>query len=54
MRLDIRRILADSQQRRRLFIGVIIATQAREGIEVTPEQALAAYEKARREKERGL
>jgi hypothetical protein len=42
-RYDIRAILADPAQRKRLMVGVIIATQAREGIATTYEQAEAAY-----------
>ena len=48
-RIDIRAILADEGQRRKLMVGVIIATQAREGIETTLEQAEAAYDKVRNE-----
>ena len=44
-RLNVRAILADPAQRRRLIVGVIIATQAREGIGTTPEQAGAAYDR---------
>jgi hypothetical protein len=42
-------LLADPVKRKRLMVRVIIAIQAREGIETTPEQAEAAYEKVRRE-----
>lgn len=45
-RYDIRAILADPVKRKRLLIGVIVATQAREGIVTIPEQAEIAYEKA--------
>lgn len=38
--------------RRRLMVGVIVATQAREGITTTQAQAEAAYDKVRREKSR--
>lgn len=44
-RIDIKAILADPQLRRRLMIPVIIATQAREGIETSYEQAAAAYDR---------
>ena len=44
-RLNVRAILADPAQRRRLIVGVIIATQAREGIDTTPEEAGAAYDR---------
>lgn len=45
MRIDIREILSDARARRRLFISVIIATQAREGIVTTRDQAANAYDK---------
>ena len=48
-RVDIRAILADPQQRRELFIRVIIAIQAREGIVTTREQAEQAYDTVRAE-----
>jgi hypothetical protein len=44
-RVDIKAILADPEQRRRLMVGVIVATQAREGIETTAEQAAEAYDR---------
>ena len=44
-RLNVRAILADPAQRRRLIVSVIVATQAREGIGTTPEQAGAAYDR---------
>jgi hypothetical protein len=43
-RLPIRAILADPAARRALMIRVIVATQAREGVETTPEQAARAYD----------
>jgi len=43
-RIDVRAILADPQLRRELMVGVIVATQAREGIETTREQAERAYD----------
>ncbi len=49
MRVDIRAILADPHLRRKLMVGVIQATQAREGIDTTEEQAERAYDKVRRE-----
>lgn len=49
-RINIRAILADPAQRRALMTSTIIATQAREGIETTQEQAEAAYDKVRAEK----
>ncbi|CAN7565783.1 hypothetical protein [Variovorax sp. LjRoot178] len=42
-RLDIKAILADSELRRRLMVSTIQATQAREGVETTEEQAERAY-----------
>ena len=44
-RLDVRAILTDPAQRRRLIVGLIVATQAREGIDTTPEEAGAAYDR---------
>ncbi len=49
-RLDIKAILADPKQRRHLMVQTIIATQAREGIVTTQEQAEAAYDKVQRER----
>ena len=43
-------LLANPEKRKELMVRVIIATQAREGIETTQAQAEAAYEKAHREK----
>jgi hypothetical protein len=48
--MTIREILADHTLRRRLMVGVIIATQAREGIETTLAQAEAAYDAVQNEK----
>jgi len=48
-RVDIKAILADPVRRKRLMVAALIATQAREGIETTQEQAEAAYEKVRAE-----
>jgi hypothetical protein len=48
-RVDIRAILADPVLRKSLMVSTIIATQAREGIITTVEQAEAAYEKVQRE-----
>lgn len=42
-RLDIKALLADPDKRRELVVSTIIATQAREGILTTREQALAVY-----------
>jgi hypothetical protein len=44
-RVNIKAILEDPELRRKLFIQVIVATQAREGIDTTPEQAATAYDK---------
>lgn len=43
-RVNLREILRDPVRRRNLFVDVIIATQAREGIVTTREQAEAAYD----------
>jgi hypothetical protein len=48
-RVDIKAILRDPEKRRKLMIDCIIATQAREGIKTTREQAAAAYDKVLRE-----
>ncbi len=50
MRINMSDLLADSAKRKELMVRVIIATQAREGIETTREQAEAAYEKVQKEK----
>jgi hypothetical protein len=42
-RLDVRRILADSDLRRELMVPTLQATQAREGIKTSREQAERAY-----------
>ena len=42
-RVDLKRILADSDLRRKLMVSSIQATQAREGIHTTLEQASRAY-----------
>lgn len=51
-RVDIRAILADPALRKSLMVSTIIATQAREGIVTTIEQAEAAYEKVKKERGR--
>lgn len=48
-RVNIRAILADPKLRKELMVQTIIATQAREGIDTTRDQAAQAYEKVRRE-----
>ena len=42
-RVDLRKILADPELRRKLMVSTIQATQAREGIQTTEEQARRAY-----------
>lgn len=42
-RVDVRGILADPDLRRKLMVSTIQATQSREGIETTPQQAEQAY-----------
>ena len=49
MRIDIRAILRDPKKRRELMVRTIIATQAREGIMTSREQAAAAYDKISKE-----
>lgn len=48
-RIDMRALLADPVKRKALMVDCIIATQAREGIETTREQAEAAYENVQAE-----
>ena len=48
-RVDIKKVLKDPEQRRELMIRTIIATQSREGREISREQAEAAYEKIQQE-----
>ena len=45
-RVNLRAILDDPEKRREMMVGVIIATQAREGVTTTRAQAEAAYDKA--------
>lgn len=49
-RVDIRAILADPTLRRRLMVDVLIATQRREGIDTTREQAERAYDRVQAER----
>jgi len=49
-RVDLRHILTTPTLRRELFIGVIVVTQAREGITTTRAQAAEAYDRVQREK----
>ena len=44
-RVDLKSILSDPKKRRALLTRCIVATQAREGVITTIEQAEAAYEK---------
>ena len=48
-RVDIKAILADPAEREELMTRVIVATQAREGIETTKAQARRAYRAVRKE-----
>ena len=50
-RLDVKAILADPALRRDLMVDCLVATQAREGIVTTREQAEKAYDKVEREGE---
>lgn len=50
-RVDIRAILRDPALKRELMVRTIIATQAREGIETTRQQAEAAYDTMNHRKE---
>lgn len=50
MRVDIKALLRDPDQRRQLMVSTIIATQAREGIVTTQAQAEKAYERAQKER----
>jgi hypothetical protein len=52
-RKNIRAILNDPILRKRLMILALIATQAREGISTTREQAESAYDKVYKEVCRG-
>lgn len=49
-RVDIKAILRDPAQCRELMIDTIIATQAREGVTTTREQAAQAWDKVQLEK----
>lgn len=49
-RFNIKKLLANPAHRRELMIRSIIATQARENITTTREQAEAAYDKVQNEK----
>ena len=49
-RVDIKKILADPNLKRKIMVSVIVATQAREGIKTTKEQAEQAYDKVLKER----
>jgi len=49
-RVDLKALLADPVKRRELMVRCIIATQAREGVETTREQAERAYDRVQRER----
>ena len=51
-RVNILAILRDPEKRRWMMARVIVATQAREGIETTLDQALEAYDKVLEESRR--
>ena len=42
-RVNVKAILADADLRRMLMVSTIQATQAREGVDTSPEQAGRAY-----------
>lgn len=48
-RVDIKAILSDPVKRKRLMIQVLIATQAREGRDLTWAEAETAYDRVRAE-----
>lgn len=49
-RVNVKAILADPTLRRKLCVSVIIAIQAREGIETSKEQAEQAYDAIQKER----
>lgn len=49
-RVNLREILDNPKKKRNLFVRVIQATQAREGIHTTKEQAEHAYDTVQKEK----
>ena len=51
-RIDIKAILANPKLKRKLFVQVIITTQAREGITTSYVQACCAYDKVLLEKDK--
>jgi hypothetical protein len=44
-RVDIKAILADPAKRKRLMVQTLMATQAREGRDLTYEEAAAVYDR---------
>lgn len=52
-RINVKAILEDEKKRRELMVRALIATQAREGIVTTRDQAEAAYDKVQKERGRG-
>jgi hypothetical protein len=49
-RINICSILSDPNLRRKLMVSVIIATQAREGIDTSQKQAEYAYDAVQKER----
>ncbi len=49
-RIDIRAMLANPIERRRMAIDLIMVAAAIEGIDTTPEQAAKAYDKVQQDK----
>jgi hypothetical protein len=53
-RIDILEILRDGGRREQMFVRLIMAMQAREGIITSEDQARQAYRKVREEKMQGF
>jgi hypothetical protein len=51
-RWDMKAILSDPIKRKQLMVDCIIATQAREGVITTKEQAEQAYDKVKEERQK--
>lgn len=51
-RFDMQKILADPAQRRMMVARGTVAIQAREGIDITLEQALESYDRIIKEKKK--
>lgn len=49
-RFNIQKILADPAQRRMMVARATVAAQAREGIDITLEEALESYDRIMKEK----